>query len=161
MGGVAGMNGTFRNPLTQRIAEFLRGIGVTVRTGAIPDATFLPGIQMERGELVVDEARLLYPGDLLHEAGHLAVMAPARRAALEGFAGEDGGEEMAAIAWSWAAAIQMGLAPEVVFHEAGYRGGGGSLIENFASGHYIGVPFLVWVGLTDGGYPEMIRWLRE
>ena len=67
----------FQNPLTQRIAEFLRSIGLPVRAGAIPDATFLPGIHMERGGLVADEARLCYPGDLLHEAGHLAVMTAA------------------------------------------------------------------------------------
>jgi len=102
------MSGTFRNPLTQRIAEFLRGIGVAVRMGAIPDATFLPGIHIEGGGLVVEEARLAYPGDLLHEAGHLAVMTAERRGSIAGFAGEDGGEEMAAIAWSWAAVTKMG-----------------------------------------------------
>ena len=50
---------------------------------------------------------------------------------------------MAAIAWSSAAVRKMGLPPEVVFHEAGYRGGSRSMIENFGSGHYPGVPFLV------------------
>jgi hypothetical protein len=151
----------FRNPLTRQIAEFLESVGLPVRTGTIPEKTFLPGIHIERGLLVVDEARLSYPGDLLHEAGHLAVMPAERRVSLAGFAGDDGGEEMAAIAWSWAAAMKMSLPPEVVFHEAGYRGGARSLIENFATGHYIGVPLLRWMGLTDGGYPEMLRWVRE
>jgi len=35
------------------------------------------------------------------------------------------------------------------------------MIENFGSGHYLGVPFLVWIGLTDASYPEMTRWVRE
>ena len=47
---------------------------------------------------------------------------------------------MMAIAWSYAAAVHLGLDPAVVFHEAGYRGGSGSLIENFAQERYIGVP---------------------
>ena len=151
----------FSNPLTQQIAEFLEGVGFQVRLGAIPDSTFLPGIHIEQGALVVDEAQLSYPGDLLHEAGHLAVMSAERRASPNGFADDGGGEEMAAIAWSWAALLKMGLPPEVVFHEAGYKGGSRSIIENFASGHYFGVPLLQWMGLTDGGYPEMLRWLRD
>lgn len=132
-----------------------------VQAGPIPDSSFLPGIHIEQGELVVDEARLCYPGDLLHEAGHLAVMTAERRVSPNGFADDGGGEEMAAIAWSWAALLKMGLPPEVVFHEAGYKGGSRSIIENFGSGHYFGVPLLQWMGLTDGGYPEMLRWLRE
>ena len=151
----------FVNPLTQQIATFLESVGVPVRAGPIPDSTFLPGIHIEQGALVVDEAQLSYPGDLLHEAGHLAVMTAERRVSPNGFADDGGGEEMAAIAWSWAALSQMGLAPEVVFHEGGYKGGSRSIIENFESEHYFGVPLLQWMGLTDAGYPAMVRWLRE
>lgn len=151
----------FLNPLTQQIAAFLQDVGLPVQVGPIPDSSFLPGIHIDQGELVVDEARLCYPGDLLHEAGHLAVMTAERRVSRNGFVDDGGGEEMAAIAWSWAALLKMGLPPEVVFHEAGYKGGSRSIIENFGSGHYFGVPLLQWMGLTDAGYPEMIRWLRE
>ena len=68
---------------------------------------------------------------------------------------------MAAIAWSYAAALHLNLAPEVVFHAAGYRGGSRSMIENFSAGRYIGVPFLKWIGLTGDNYPAMTRWLRD
>jgi hypothetical protein len=149
------------NPFANRIAGFLIGIGLPVHAGAVPDRTFLPGIHVANGVLIVDEARLTYPGDLLHEAGHLAVTPAARRNSVDGDAGEDGGEEMAAIAWSYAAALHLGLAPEVVFHAAGYRGGSGSMIENFSAGRYIGVPFLKWIGLTGDDYPAMTRWLRD
>ena len=73
-------------------------------------------------------------------------------------------------AWSYAAAMHLGLAPSVLFHEAGYKGGAANLIENFAAGRYIGLPILVWRGLTDAPdsrtvtattYPGMKRWLAE
>ncbi len=131
----------------------------------------MPGIWIERGELVIDEARLLYPGDLLHEAGHLAVLRPAARAAASGSVSESGGEEMAAIGWSYAAALHLELDPEVVFHADGYRSESAALLENFHEGRYLGVPLLQWMGLTAdpkraqtlgvAPYPHMLRWLRE
>lgn len=76
---------------------------------------------------------------------------------------------MAAIAWSWAAVIELGLEPGIVFHEHGYRGGSVALVENFSAGRYIGVPVLEWLGLTAGDeragrlgvepFPAMMRWL--
>jgi hypothetical protein len=160
----------FKDPTTSKIVSFLRGIGVPVLRGALDDGTFLPGIRIERGSLVVDETRLTYCGDLLHEAGHLAVAPACRRCAEEFTIEENGGEEMAAIAWSYAAAVYLDLDPAVVFHAAGYRGGAGALLENFQAGRYIGVPFLQWIGLTaetklacEMGvlpYPDMLRWLR-
>ena len=44
-------------------------------------------------------------------------------------AGEDAGEEMGAIAWSYAAALHIGLDPRVVFHEDGYKGAANSHSE--------------------------------
>lgn len=151
----------FLNPIADLIADFLIEIGLQVRAGAVPDLTFLPGIHVANGVLIVDEARLTYPGDLLHEAGHLAVTPATQRNSVDGDTGENGGEEMAAIAWSYAASVHLGLVPEVVFHAAGYRGGSRSLIENFSAGRYIGVPFLKWIGLTGDNYPAMARWLRD
>ncbi|HEY0734390.1 MAG TPA: hypothetical protein VGD69_05750 [Herpetosiphonaceae bacterium] len=160
----------FTNPNTAAIVDFLRTIGLDVRVEPLPETTFLPGIWIERGALVVDEARLRYPGDLLHEAGHLAVAAPERRATITGDAGSDPAEEMMAIAWSYAAAVQMGLDPAVVFHNDGYQGGGSSIVENFSQGRFFGVPMLQWLGMTvdpaqSGSrglepFPHMLQWLR-
>ena len=119
---------------------------------------------------MVDHAAIKYPGDLLHEAGHLAVIPTVERAQLHENVGDNGGFEMAAIAWSYAASLHLGLAPSVVFHQNGYRGGADSLIENFTQRRYIGVPILTWRGLADApsqdesgthGYPAMKRWLAE
>jgi hypothetical protein len=145
----------------ERIVAFLGKIGLPVRSAEIGEPTFLPGIAVHRGVLTFDPARLLYPGDLLHEAGHLAMMLPDLRCSANGHMGNDGGFEVAAIAWSWAAAREIGLEPSVVFHAAGYKGGADSIVENFSAGRYIGVPLLVWAGLTTAeDYPAMRRWLR-
>ena len=39
----------------------------------------LPGLAIEHGAILVDEQRLSHPGDILHEAGHLAVADPVGR----------------------------------------------------------------------------------
>jgi hypothetical protein len=154
-----------QEPLAARIVSFLVEIGMAVCEETLPGPTFLPGVTIRRGALVIDEARLLYPGDILHEAGHLAVLTPAARAAVDGDVGDDGGMEMAAIAWSYAAALHIGIDPSVVFHAGGYRNGSASLLENFAAGRYVGLPILQWVGMTAASgarpFPSMQRWLRD
>ena len=163
---------SFRDPITQRLVDFLAGIGITVEARRLTQETFLPGILIDAGRLLVDEDKLRHPGDLLHEAGHLAVVSPQRRAQLQGNVGiGDGAEEMPAIAWSWAALTHLGLDPTLVFHAEGYRGASASIIENFGQGRYFGVPVLQWLGMTCedkqaaelgvAPYPHMIRWLCE
>jgi hypothetical protein len=159
----------FRDPLTRRIALFLRAIGLPVRAGTVEEATALPGIRIDHATLVVDEKTMTYPGDLLHEAGHLAVVPPARRAGFHHDVGNEPGEEMAAIAWSFAAATHLGIAPEIVFHAAGYRGSSEAIVGSFAMRLPVGVPILAWRGMTvtkadavaDGPppFPHMTSWL--
>lgn len=151
---------------TGRILDFLRGIGVPIEIGPLPAPTVLPGIDVRFGKLLIDPDRLGWPGDLLHEAGHIAVTDPAKRDTLEAIP-HDPGEEMAAIAWSYAAALAADVDPRLVFHEAGYRGGGGWIADNFAEGRFLGVPMLQWFGMArergeDGepAFPHMLRWLR-
>jgi hypothetical protein len=161
----------FTDPITATIVTFLRDIGIPVYTEKLTDSTFLPGILLRHGGIVIDVERLRFPGDLLHEAGHLAVSSPDRRAAIDGDAGPDAAEEMMAIAWSYAASVHLQLDSSVVFHPDGYRGGSEALIENFTQGRYIGVPVLQWLGMTleprqaaERGvapYPHMLRWLRD
>src|SRR4051812_45454787 len=103
----------FENPLTERLAGFIREIGIEIRAAELPDATFLPGVDIRDGAILVDEARLACPGDLLHEAGHVAVAEPAERSAAK--LSPSDGDEMAAIAWSWAALKHLDLDPAIVF----------------------------------------------
>jgi hypothetical protein len=118
---------------------------------------------------VVYDPALPYPGDLLHEAGHIAVTDPALRPTLTEVP-SDPAEEMAAIAWSYAAALAAGVDPTLVFHGEGYQGGGGYLVDAMAGDLGPGVPMLHYYGMTAipkhaaelgiPAYPEMTRWLR-
>jgi len=158
----------FANPLTERLAGFVRGIGIDVRAAELPEETFLPGLDIRDGAILVDEKRLAYPGDLLHEAGHLAVTDPDERGAPT--LSPTPGDEMATLAWSYAALTYLELAPEIVFHPHGYKGGGQALIDAFAGDGRPGVPLLQWYGMTLGPreaaergvepFPHMLRWLR-
>jgi hypothetical protein len=157
----------FADPLVGRIVTFLRAVGIVVEVVVLDGETFLPGVAVVAGALRVDPARLTWPGDLLHEAGHVAVGDPA---CPEGGVSDDPGEEMAALAWSYAAATYLDLDPSVPFHDGGYRGGGAALAENFSLGGFVGVPMLAMWGLTleprratpDGPppYPHMLAWRR-
>jgi hypothetical protein len=142
------------------ISAFLREIGIAVAAADLPES-FLPGIEIERGALLVDETRLEYPGDLLHEAGHIAVAPPEIRRRLSGDVAELPDLEWAAIPWSYAAALEIGIDPALVFHGGGYRGHSPGLLENFRLGVPIGLHFLVDAGMTTAElYPRMLRWLR-
>jgi hypothetical protein len=156
----------FTNPVAEKLAAFVRSIGIHVRAARLDEPTFLPGVEIRSGTILVDESRLTYPGDILHEAGHIAVMDPAVR---HQPVTADAGEEMAAIAWSYAAACTLEIEPAIVFH-TGFKGGGPNLVENFTAGRYIGVPMLHWHGMSIeprqaiaaglDPYPLMLRWLR-
>ena len=154
----------------QQAVSFLEEIGITVHFDIIESKTFLPGISIANGSIVVDKSKLKYPGDILHEAGHIAVVPAAERNTLS----EDSiakremreAEEMMAIAWSYAACIHLGIDAKFVFHDNGYKGGGSSIADNFKEGRYFGVPVLKWVGMCnnqeeENGYPKMIKWLRD
>ena len=161
--------------LLPRLLAFLEEIGIPYRLQPIDGQTFLPGLDIERGTLLIDKSKLRYPGDILHEAGHIAVMSAEKRKSASGNAGvTDGttdGEEIAAILWSYAALKHIGLAPEIVFHEHGYRGQSAWFIQNFTTGTYMGLPLLEWMGLTCSPkkaaaqnlrpFPVMQQWLRN
>lgn len=160
-----------RDVLLDRIVQFILDIGFQIKEAEINQQTFVPGIAIDCGTILIDKSKLLYPGDLLHEAGHLAIKPAEKRMQVQGDAGKKAAEEMMAIAWSYAAAVYLRLDPSVVFHAGGYRGGSASLIENFTNGRYIGVPMLQWIGLTVEekrakemgieSYPSMIKWVLD
>ncbi|CAN5351272.1 hypothetical protein BH10ACI3_BH10ACI3_15100 [soil metagenome] len=169
------MTNHFKDQLTRKIADFLNGIGIAVVAAEIAVETFLPGILVQNGRLLVDESKLLYPGDLLHEAGHLALADGGLRETLSGEVDFPGvvmePVESQAIAWSYAAALYIGLEPAVVFHDNGYKGNAKGLLLNFGLGAYIGVSGVQAAGLTAVGanaaklgvppYPHMIKWVKE
>jgi hypothetical protein len=143
--------------------DFIDSIGLNIHAAQITDDTFLPGVTVRKNTIVYDPSRLEFPGDLLHEAGHMAVLSPEQRAAIDGDFGNRGGWEMAAIAWSYAASRYLNLPVDCVFHDGGYRGDAARLRQSFCEGDTVGVPLLEWRGLcTTRGttrYPAMQSWL--
>ncbi|MBL7976399.1 MAG: hypothetical protein JNJ85_15885 [Candidatus Kapabacteria bacterium] len=164
-----------KNKTVTLICNFLNDIGIHVVFGPINYETVLPGIDLFNGGLLIDTNKLLYPGDILHEAGHLAVMPPNMRTTANGAIDPKIDLEMAgelmAIPWSYAAALYIGISPGIVFHDNGYQGGGSNIVDNFKEGRFIGVPMLQWIGLCFDEirakenhtlpFPAMIKWLRE
>jgi len=161
--------------ITETIITFLDEIGIPVVRTEIAGPTFLPGIRVVHGALEVDTSKLLFPGDLLHEAGHLAVIPQEFRASAE----DDDVEadkpgmitEVEAMAWSYAAALHLGIDPRVVFHPDGYHGQSESLLLSYSMGINLGSSGLQEAGMAAIGahaddlgvppYPHIIKWLRD
>jgi hypothetical protein len=163
----------FNETVFQKITDFVQGIGIPVGFRQISEQSFLPGLLIENGTLWIDKNQLKYIGDTLHEAGHIALMTPEQRMNLSGsLEGQNDAEatEMAVVAWTYAACLEIGIDPVIVFHPDGYKGGSESILENFSNGHYFGVPMLEWYGMTERkdntqqnntvSYPKMLTWIR-
>ena len=157
----------------QKITDFIQNIGIPVSYRQISENTFLPGLLIKNGTLLIDKSQLKYIGDTLHEAGHIALMLPEERKNLSGsLEGQNDSEatEMAVIAWTYAACLEIGIDPKVVFHPNGYKGDSENIVENFKGGYYFGVPILEWYGMTERAnnaqninllsYPKMLTWIR-
>lgn len=159
----------------QKIHDFVYRIGLRLEAKTLGEDCFLPGLELGPGVVYVDYARLRYPGDILHEAGHLAVTPASQRAAVGSPALElpwpTQGEEIGALLWSYAALRHLDLPVHYVFHPDGYKGDADWLAEQFESANYIGMPILEWAGLAlsparaiaEGkpAFPQMLQWLRN
>jgi hypothetical protein len=155
----------------KKILQFLDQVGISVVETELPDNCFLPGLAIEKNAVLMDPERLKFPGDLLHEAGHLAVTEEKLRP-LIGTNEMDpswpsDGDELAAILWSYAALTHLDLDPEVVFHPEGYKNESEWLVRQFRDGNYIGLPLLEWMGFCTTSekegvkpFPHMLKWLR-
>jgi hypothetical protein len=162
-------------PEVIKILHFLNEIQINVIEKELEDATFLPGLAIASNCIQIDFDKLLYPGDILHEAGHFAVTTSEERVLI----GTDSmpnewptqGDEIVSMLWSYAALRHLELPIEFVFHPNGYKNESPWLIENYTNEIYIGLPLLEWMGLTlskerasqegEKPFPTMIKWLRD
>ena len=162
---------------TDRIVAFIGDLGLAIRDGDVPADAFLPGVRIADGGLVVDRTAMFIPGDLLHEAGHLAVIpgryrqrigddvdagvaqiraeaagAGDRDPVLDGLEGLGG--ELQAIAWSYAACRHLGLPLEIVFKPGAYgtdKNGGADpmmIAQQIEMGFFPGLHRLIQAGMT-------------
>ena len=159
----------------EKCIVFLNDIGIQTIFSTIEYDSFLPGLSIERGMIIIDTDLLKHPGDILHEAGHIAVVPAADRSRLTEEAiikrkyREE--EEVMAIAWSYAVCIHLDIDLNFVFHEEGYRDGSTYIIDSCNDRTYFGLPMLQGIGMTADekhaqqlhipAYPHMIRWLRN
>jgi hypothetical protein len=161
--------------LTQTIVAFLTEIGISVREDVVATDSFLPGLCIRQGSLVYDRETLRWPGDLLHEAGHIATIPASMRAMLSDSLDESPdvshAGEVEATAWAYAATVHMGLAASVLFHPEGYDGRSEQLIITYTHGVHPGCFGLSQAGMTllaadaisasARPYPHMTKWLRD
>ncbi|WP_029011251.1 hypothetical protein [Azospirillum halopraeferens] len=126
------------------IVDFVRGVGISVEYGEGARGGFLPGVNIRDGVIHVDPDTLVGSGDVLHEAGHIAVV-PRRywprlgrdiQADLEALVAEetaDGGTadpqlvaavrmgEFMSQAWSYAVARHLSVSQEAIFFRGSYQ----------------------------------------
>jgi hypothetical protein len=161
--------------LVGKLTNFLRQAGIEVKFDTLDPDTPLPGLTITDGALTVDPELLLYPGDLLHEAGHLAPFPLSVRKAMNGRldnSDQNLAGEVMAFAWSYAACLHLDIDPRIVFHGGGYQGGGDHIAETFLQGRTVpGVPLMEWYGLTytneraqqlgEKPFPHLIKWVND
>lgn len=159
----------------QKIICFLEDIKLKTIEKELSNDTFLPGLELGPDCLFIDYSKLQYPGDILHEAGHLAVTQACERKHIGTESMDKNwpsqGDEIGAMLWSYAAANYLELPLEVVFHPNGYKGNSEWLIENYTQRNFIGLPLLEWAGLALSderaekenlqAFPVMQKWLRD
>lgn len=174
----------------ERISQFLTGIGFTITRSLITEY-FLPGIQVEGMTIRIDPDWLVSPGDILHDAGHVAVVPALFRpnlktdveaslkpladeyCATHAFMIDDNGSEdtvwrgllqcgeAEAQAWAYAAAMAAGVPPETIFHSNSYGGDGETIIAMMGCGRHYGVHGLMAAKMTTRKFPTMIKWLQS
>lgn len=150
----------------EKCIAFLNKIGIKTFFRALDDSSFLPGLQIENGNIIIDTNLIQHPGDLLHEAGHIAVVPQKDRTNLTATAlikrKDREAEEVMAIAWSYAACIHLDIDPSYVFHEDGYRGGSNDIIDSCDKNEYVGTLMLQSLGMgsQNSDTHQMNRWLR-
>lgn len=147
------------------IVDFLNSIDIKVQEVELNMNTFLPGLSIHGNTILLDTKKLKYPGDLLHEAGHIAVTDENMRPLIGIKDFEEKwptpGDEIATILWSYAASHHLNIDLTVVFHPNGYKNESEWLIEQFNNKNYLGLPLLEWMSLCKKeDFPTMKKWLR-
>lgn len=174
----------------ERIDAFLTNLGFRLVRKSVRQKTAVPGIHINTGmTLEIDLTRLLSPGDIFHEAGHVAIVPSLFRAKAKGDIEKSlhplyerycklhqfmmcykedpigraiiQASEVEAQAWSYAAAVAAAIPPESVFHAQAYNGGGETILAMMSIGRHYGVHGLQAAKMTTvKTYPTMLRWLQ-
>lgn len=163
---------------------FLSRIGIQLSFTCETPASFVPGVWINNEQIYCNCEQLRCVGDLLHEAGHLAVTPQEMRARwLPGgfdFHGiedlspllKDGtenplshrlinGDEQAAITWSYAAAIEIGIDVYDMHLDTDFDGEWEPTVLSLQLKCHAGVNNLQRIKMTTKQiFPKMLRWLQ-
>jgi hypothetical protein len=154
-------------PYVAKAMDFLNGIGLPI--SVVPGATaFLELIRVVDGRLEIDPACPV--SNVLHEAGHLAVVPSQFRHLMTGDLDEGtrlmfaeinkmGLEpddplsraamqagECEATAWAWAAGEHLGIPPEVIILDSEYENDGEEMRDMLMARQYFGINGLMHAG---------------
>jgi hypothetical protein len=161
----------FRTRWLTELITFLDSVGIQARSGSVDITTPFSGVLIDHGTLVLDEDQLMNVGDALHEAAHIAVAPVSRRPKDFGWISAHNHEELATIAWCWAAVCHLSLPAKHIFASDAFRQAGGITITKLARQHDCpGVVYLAQWGMTIERrrhavlrgltFPRMISWVR-
>lgn len=160
---------------TARIVDFLREIGLEVTLeDTQPQNSFLPKVRVVKGTLVVSPG--VFPGDILHEAGHVATIPKPFRHLADGNLSavfKAMGEyvevnppefsayqedpiargimqcsDPEATAWQYAAAHAIGLPDKWLFPKHAYDGEAKGILMSLKATRYLGINGLQAAGWT-------------
>lgn len=167
-----------------KAANFVASLGISIEI--VPGVSgFLPGIRIVDGGLEYDP-NVTSSADILHEAGHLAVLparyradaqsdiddmisgmldhasqhytidSPELRAAMQS-------GECEATAWAFAAGKHLGLSPTETIEPNGYEGDGLGVHRNLELKAYLGINGLIHGGMCQSRreFPTLTRWLQN
>lgn len=148
----------------------------------------LPKVMILAGELVVDPR--CHPSDVLHEAGHLAIIPAQYRKTISGdvdkgveamldnierlgldpdhplYRAAIQSSEPEATAWAWAAGKAIGLPDKEIIRNHHYQNRGAELRFALQAGAHAGIHGLKHAGMCElarrgpGSYPEMKCWAQ-
>lgn len=157
-----------------KTAAFLNAIGLpTTLVDTLEQEGFLPGVWIHHGTLhFTTKAQV---GDLLHDAGHLAVIPSSFRSMMHGnlynslrqilsstsaLDPEDPtaiavmqADDLSATAWGWACGIHLGIDPKLVIPAESYGNSGDEIRGMLTHNRYLGIHGLQRSGFCSARAP--------
>lgn len=171
------------NRFLREVASFLELIGLETEEVAAVPGSFVPCVEIQCGRLRFTPDAL--PSDLLHEAGHVAIMPANFRRMLTGDLDDVVGQvfedlirrglepdhpmtrallqcsDTEATAWAWAAGRHLGLPDDQIITDQDYDGSGAEVRACLKMRCYFGINGLQAAGMCAARhYPSMTRWVQ-
>lgn len=172
------------NNAKQRVISFLNSIGIRTVEGRASTTGFLPNIKVRRGILFYNHKT--NAADLLHNAGHIAVIPAKYRLLCTGnmekavqkiwriaektnddssvFRALMQASETEAIAWSWAVGKHLGLRGKEIITDdkSHFKGIGADIRAMLKANCYFGINGLREAGMVESvkTFPRLTRWTQ-